>query len=93
MTETFSWLSVESKGEGEVHETVDFADILKATSLDPHGNEEPESSLSVGSTGNLREILTVSDLDACDGILAEERLQDAEWIDWSDVKRDLHRST
>ena len=93
MTETFSWLSVEGEAGGEVYETVDFADILKAVSGDLQGVEDPNRLISPRSTSNLKGVRSDTDLDACDGILAEERLQEAEWVDWSDVKRELLRSS
>lgn len=93
MTDTLSWLSVECEVEGELYATVGFADILKAVSGDLHSVQDPDRATSSDSTKNLKDVLSGSDLDACDGILAEERLQEAEWVDWTDVKRELLRSS
>ena len=93
MTDTFTWLSVEGEAKGAIHETVDFADILRAVGSAACGAQERGSAASSDSSTNLRDVLSASDLDACDGILAQERLLDAEWVDWADVKRELQRSS
>ena len=83
-TDTFSWTALEAKAAGGApSETVDFADILEAT--------RPNTEKQRDAEGVYGEALVVRDMDACDGILAEERLEDAEWVNWSDVKRDLQR--
>ena len=93
MTDTFTWLSVEGEVKGAIHETVDFADIIRAVGSAACGVQERGNAASSDSSANLRDVLSASDLDACDGILAQERLQDAEWVDWADVKRELQRSS
>ena len=92
MTDTFTWCSVEGEAKGAIHETVDFAEILRAVGSAACGAQERGSAASSDSS-NLRDVLSASDLDACDGILAQERLLDAEWVDWADVKRELQRSS
>ena len=83
-TDTFSWTALEAEAEGgATSETVDFADILAAT--------RPTTEKQRDAEGVYREALVVRGMDACDGMLAEERLEDAEWVNWSDVKRDLQR--
>ncbi len=83
-TDTFSWTALEAEAEGgSPSETVDFGDILEAT--------RPTAEKQRDAEGVYREALVVRDMDACDGILADERLEDAEWVNWSDVKRDLQR--
>ena len=78
-TDTFLWNSLEGEStRGEPRETVDFADILNATRPESKGRTDTDP----GRAG---------DLDACDGILAQERLEDADWVDWSDVRRELQR--
>ena len=85
-SDTFSWISVEAEAEGRVvRVTVDFADILEATR---RGRRDADGD-SAGHTA--REPLGDRDVDACDGVLAEERLEDAEWVNWSDARRELQR--
>lgn len=86
-TDTFSWSSLEGEStNGELRETVDFADVLKATV----GAMRPESKGRAGTNaGRAGGIPPAGDLDACDGILAQERLEDADWVDWPDVRREL----
>ena len=86
-TDTFSWVSFEPERHGEeTRETVDFANILEATKW-----AMPDAAGLAGSVQASASALPDHELDACDGILAQERLEDAEWVDWSDVKRELHR--
>ena len=92
-TNTFCWLSVEDETRGEPHETVDFAEILRAVSLVSHDTEEPGRTESTDRSTNLPDVVSASDLDARDVMLAQERLQDAEWVDWADVRRELQRSS
>ncbi len=93
MTDTFSWLSVEDEARGELHETVDFADILKAVSLARPDTDDSGHAGSTDSSTNLRDVMSASDLDTSDGTLAQERLRGAEWVDWPDVRRELQRSS
>ena len=90
-TNTFCWISVEDETRGKPHETVDFAEILRAVSLVWHDIEEPGRTEAADRSANLPDVLSASDLDARDVMLAQERLQDAEWVDWADVRRELQR--
>ena len=84
-SDTFSWICLEvEEAEGrEPGVTVDFADILAVTT--------PTAEAQCEADGVSREALLGRDVDACDGILADERLEDAEWVNWSDAKRELRR--
>ena len=83
-SDTFSWICLEVEAEGrEVGATVDFADILEAT--------RPTAEAQRAAVGLHGKALFGRDMDACDGILADERLEDAQWVNWSDAKRDLQR--
>ena len=83
-SDTFSWICLEVEAEGkEPGVTVGFADILEVT--------RPTAEKQCGADGVDRETLFGRDVDACDGILAQERLEDAEWVNWSDAKRELQR--
>ena len=78
-TDPFLWNSLEGESTGgEPRETIDFADLPNATRPKSKGRADTDP----GRAG---------DLDACDGILAQERLEDADWVDWSDVRRELQR--
>ena len=89
-TDTFTWLSDETQTRGELHNTVDFADILVAAGQ-PHSDDGRPYRAPVDSSRSLLDVLSTSDFDACDGILAQERLENSEWVDWTDVKRGLQR--
>lgn len=83
-SDTFLWISREAEEQrGEPGETVGFAKILEISEATTRTQQDAEQ---VG-----RETLLVRDMDACDGILADERLESPEWINWSDAKRELQR--
>lgn len=52
---------------------------------------QEETDCSTFDVPRTREASGDSDLDARDGVLAQERLADAQWIDWADAKRELQR--
>lgn len=90
MTDTFTWISDETRPAGRLL-TVDFANILVATSR-PRDDEGSARASPEDSSHSFHDLMSSGDLDACDGILAQERLEDAEWVDWSEIKRGLQGS-
>ena len=88
-SDTFSWTSLEGESkEGACRETVDFAEILEATKTVRPTETSTRGHPNLGTT---RDVLTDGDVDAFDGILAQGRLEDAKWVDWSDFKREFQR--
>ena len=88
-TDTFLWNSLEGESTGgEPRETVDFADLLNVTAGTTRPESKGRADTDPGKAGGMP---PAGDLDACDGILAQERLEDADWVDWSDVRRELQR--